>query len=93
MDVTNGVPTLADGGSLAGSTLTMDTAFRNLVKGCGLGVLDAVAAASTRPAELLGLGGVTGRLAEGYAADVVLLDDALCPVSVMRRGEWVASAP
>ena len=91
MNVTNGVPTLAGGGSLAGSTLTMDTAFRNLVQSCGLGVLDAVAAASTRPAELLGLGNVTGRLAPGYAADVVLLDDALHTTSVMRRGEWVPS--
>lgn len=92
VDVTDGVPTLAGGGSLAGSTLTMDAAFRNLVSGCGLGVLDAVVAASTRPAELLGLGDVTGRLAPGYAADVVLLDDALRPVSVMRRGEWVPSS-
>jgi N-acetylglucosamine-6-phosphate deacetylase len=92
VDVTNGVPTLADGGSLAGSTLTMDAAFRNLVRSCGLGVLDAVAAAATRPAELLGLGDVTGRLAAGYAADVVLLDNALHPVSVMRRGEWVPSS-
>jgi len=92
VDVTDGVPTLADGGSLAGSTLTMDAAFRNLVKSCGLGVLDAVMAASTRPAALLGLGDVTGRLAPGFAADVVLLDDALRPVSVMRRGEWVPSS-
>jgi len=91
VDVTNGVPTLAGGDSLAGSTLTMDLAFRNLVKSCGLGVLDAVVAAATRPAELLGLGDVTGRLAAGFAADVVLLDDALGPVSVMRRGEWVPS--
>jgi N-acetylglucosamine-6-phosphate deacetylase len=93
VDVTNGVPTLAGGGSLAGSTLTMDAAFRNMVRSCGLGVLDAVAAASTRPAELLGLGDVTGRLAAGYAADVVLLDDKLHPTAVMRRGKWVASAP
>lgn len=91
VNVTDGVPTLAGGGSLAGSTLTMDAAFRNLVQNCGLGVLDAVAAAATRPAELLGLGNVTGRLAPGYAADVVLLDDALRPTSVMRRGEWVPS--
>lgn len=91
VNVTDGVPTLAGGGSLAGSTLTMDAAFRNLVQSCGLGVLDAVAAACTRPAELLGLGNVTGRLATGYAADVVLLDDALRPTSVMKRGEWVPS--
>jgi N-acetylglucosamine-6-phosphate deacetylase len=91
VNVTNGVPTLAGGGSLAGSTLTMDAAFRNLVQNCGLGVLEAVTAAATRPAELLGLGNVTGRLAAGFAADVVLLDDALRPRSVMRRGEWVPS--
>ncbi len=96
VDVTNGVPTLAGGDALAGSTLTMDLAFRNMVHGCGLGVLDAVAAASTRPAELLGLGTVTGRIAAGLAADLVLLDQGLYPTAVMRRGDWVqevASTP
>lgn len=87
--VTDGVPTLADGGSLAGSTLTMDAAFRNLVQSCGLGVLEAVTAASTRPAELLGLGRVTGRIAPGLAADLVLLDDTLHPRAVLHHGEWV----
>ncbi|MGH3880350.1 MAG: N-acetylglucosamine-6-phosphate deacetylase [Actinophytocola sp.] len=87
--VTDGVPTLAGGGSLAGSTLTMDAAFRNLVHSCGLGVLEAVNAASTRPAELLGLGNVTGRLAPGYAADLVLLDEGLHPNAVMKSGTWV----
>jgi N-acetylglucosamine-6-phosphate deacetylase len=87
--VTDGIPTLAGGGSLAGSTLTMDTAFRNLVHSCGLGILDAVTASSTRPAELLGLGETTGRVAEGYAADLVLLDEGLAPNAVMKAGEWV----
>jgi N-acetylglucosamine-6-phosphate deacetylase len=87
--VTDGVPTLAGGGSLAGSTLTMDAAFRNLVHSCGLGVLEAVDAASTRPAELLGLGNVTGRIAPGYAADLVLLDEGLHPNAVMKNGTWV----
>jgi N-acetylglucosamine-6-phosphate deacetylase len=96
VDVTNGVPTLAGGDALAGSTLTMDLAFRNLVQGCGLGMLDAVAAASTRPAELLGLGAVTGRIAVGLVADLVLLDQGLYPTAVMRHGAWVqevASTP
>jgi N-acetylglucosamine-6-phosphate deacetylase len=87
--VTDGVPTLAGGGSLAGSTLTMDTAFRNFVQNCGLGVLEAVAATATRPAELLGLGNVTGRIADGYAADLVLLDESLHPNAVMKGGAWV----
>jgi N-acetylglucosamine-6-phosphate deacetylase len=67
----------------------MDTAFRNFVQTCGLGVLEAVAAASTRPAELLGLGDVTGRIADGYAADLVLLDESLHPDAVMKGGAWV----
>lgn len=87
--VTDGVPTLAGGGSLAGSTLTMDAAFRNLVHGCGLGVGEAVAAVSTRPAELLGLGGTTGRIGPGYAADLVLLDQTLHPARVLKSGSWV----
>jgi N-acetylglucosamine-6-phosphate deacetylase len=87
--VTDGVPTLAGGASLAGSTLTMDAAFRNLVRGCGLGVLEAVAATSTRPAELLGLAKVTGQLAPGLAADLVILDDNFRPAAVMHQGEWV----
>lgn len=87
--VRDGVPTLAGGTSLAGSTLTMDAAFRNLVRSCGMTVADAVAATATRPAELLGLGDVTGRLAKGLRADVVLLDATLHPTKVLRRGEWV----
>jgi N-acetylglucosamine-6-phosphate deacetylase len=67
----------------------MDTAFRNLVHSCGLGVLEAVTASSTRPAELLGLGTVTGRIAPGYAADLVLLDETLHPDAVMKSGDWV----
>ncbi|HEY3712218.1 MAG TPA: N-acetylglucosamine-6-phosphate deacetylase [Amycolatopsis sp.] len=90
VDVHDGVATLADNGSLAGSTLTMDNAFRNLVKGAKLGVLDAVRATSGRPAELLGVADRTGSLRPGLAADVVVMDDDLRPVKVLRRGEWVA---
>ena len=87
--VVDGVPTLAGGGSLAGSTLTMDAAFRNAVTGCGLDVVEAVRATSARPAELLGLAGETGRIAEGLAADLVVLDADLRPREVMSRGAWV----
>jgi N-acetylglucosamine-6-phosphate deacetylase len=87
--VTDGVPTLSGGASLAGSTLTMDAAFRNLVRGCGLSVREAVAATATQPAELLGLSKVTGRLAAGFTADLVVLDESLRPTAVMHQGSWV----
>jgi N-acetylglucosamine-6-phosphate deacetylase len=70
----------------------MDAAFRNLVRGARLDVLDAVRATATRPAELLGLGDRTGSLRPGLAADLVLLDAELRPVRVLRRGEWVPGA-
>jgi N-acetylglucosamine-6-phosphate deacetylase len=90
VDVTNGVATLAENGSLAGSTLTMDIAFRNLVRGAKLDLLDAVRATSGNPAELLGIAERTGSLRAGLAADVVVLDDDLRPLKVLRRGKWVS---
>ncbi|PRY32631.1 N-acetylglucosamine-6-phosphate deacetylase [Umezawaea tangerina] len=87
--VVDGVPTLAGGGSLAGSTLTMDAAFRNAVTACGLSIVEASHAASTRPAALLGLGDQTGELRAGLAADLVVLDSELRPRDVMSKGAWV----
>ncbi|WP_086821340.1 N-acetylglucosamine-6-phosphate deacetylase [Allokutzneria sp. NRRL B-24872] len=89
--VRDGVPTLA-GGSLAGSTLTMDAAFRNAVVNAGLSVSDAAFACSTRPASLLGLSEETGALRPGLAADLVVLDGDLRLRSVLHRGGWVDTA-
>ncbi|GAA5163644.1 N-acetylglucosamine-6-phosphate deacetylase [Amycolatopsis dongchuanensis] len=90
VDVRDGVATLADTGSLAGSTLTMDVAFRNLVRGAGLSIPDAVRATSGRPAELLGIDDRTGSLEAGLAADLVILDDDLRLSRVLRQGEWLS---
>ncbi|MFI0465492.1 N-acetylglucosamine-6-phosphate deacetylase [Saccharopolyspora sp. 5N102] len=86
--VTDGEPRLADG-SLAGSTLTMDVAFRNLVRSCGLTVPAAVAASSTKPAQLLGLGDRIGEIRQGLAADLVVLNADLQLDAVMKDGTWV----
>lgn len=64
-------------GRLAGSALDMATAVRNAVNLLGLDLADASRMASRNPAEFLGLGGELGRIAPGYRADLVLLDDAL----------------
>lgn len=85
VQVRDGVAKLANG-SLAGSTLTMDSAFRNAITGGGLTVPEAVRATSGRPAELLGIAGHTGTLREGHYADLVILDDDLRPERVLRRG-------
>jgi N-acetylglucosamine-6-phosphate deacetylase len=64
---------LADG-TLAGSTLTMDQALRNLV-GIGLTLADAAARVSTHAANYLCLPD-RGRLQVGAVADIVVLDAA-----------------
>ncbi|MDN3919726.1 N-acetylglucosamine-6-phosphate deacetylase [Roseateles violae] len=63
---------LADG-TLAGSTLTMDQALRNLVLKLGLEIEDAARRCSTHAADYLGLD-ERGRLAEGAWADFVVMD-------------------
>jgi N-acetylglucosamine-6-phosphate deacetylase len=72
--VDDGAVRLADG-TLAGSVLTMDAAVRNLVAS-GAALADAVHAASTAPARLLGRDDL-GVLRPGVAANVAVLNDEL----------------
>ncbi|TFW16477.1 N-acetylglucosamine-6-phosphate deacetylase [Duganella callida] len=72
-------------GTLAGSTLTMDQALRNLV-GLGLTLADASARVSTYAADYLGLP-ERGRLAAGACADLVVLDRDLNLQAVYIEGE------
>jgi N-acetylglucosamine-6-phosphate deacetylase len=72
--VSDGAVRLADG-TLAGSVLTMDAAVRNLV-GLGIGLPQAVHAAATAPASLLGREDL-GVLRPGGAANIAVLNDAL----------------
>ncbi len=62
-----------DDGTLAGSTLTMDRAFRNIVVLFGLSVTDAAVLCATTPAAAMGLTG-RGTIAPGASADLVVLD-------------------
>jgi N-acetylglucosamine-6-phosphate deacetylase len=79
---------LADG-TLAGSTLTMDQALRNLV-GIGLTLADASSRVSTHAARYLGLHD-RGLLQDGALADIVELDaDTLQLRAVWTEG-WAVS--
>jgi N-acetylglucosamine-6-phosphate deacetylase len=79
----HGAVRLADG-TLAGSTLTLDRAFRNLVD-IGLPLEDASHRVSAYPAEYLGLAD-RGRIAIGKVADLVVMDPALQLTSVFLEG-------
>lgn len=74
---------------LAGSTLTMDEAVRRAVLRVGLSLEQAVAAAATTPARLLGLQHECGAIGVGLAADLVVLDADLRVRRVMVGGDWL----
>ncbi|WP_029067809.1 N-acetylglucosamine-6-phosphate deacetylase [Jonesia quinghaiensis] len=76
VDVTDGVARLSDSGAIAGSTLTMDAAVRFAVTVAGIDLLDALTAATSAPALLIGRSDV-GYLRAGARADIVVLDDGL----------------
>lgn len=73
-------------GTLAGSTLTMDRAFRNIVTNFGGSLVDAALLCSTSPARALGLSGF-GVLADGAVADIVVLDRAFRVRRTFINGE------
>lgn len=75
-------------GTLAGSTLTMDQALRNLVLKLGLAIEDASRRVSTNAADYLGLDD-RGRLAPGAWADFVVMDRGLQLHSVVVEGEAI----
>jgi N-acetylglucosamine-6-phosphate deacetylase len=82
----DGTPPVRADGTLAGSALRMDSAVANMVA-IGVGLPDAVAAATRIPADLIGRPDL-GRIAKGAAADLTWLSDDL-----RTRATWIAGRP
>lgn len=89
VEVKDGVARLVEGGSIAGSTLTLDTAFRRAATVDRLPVEDIVNAISANPAKLLGLYDKVGSLEPGKDADLVVLDADFTLKGVLHKGDWV----
>ena len=73
-------------GRLAGSTLTLDRALRNIVN-LGASVADALSMLTLNPAKLLGIEFKKGSLRTGADADIILLDESLNITQVWTRGQ------
>ncbi|HLY35736.1 MAG TPA: N-acetylglucosamine-6-phosphate deacetylase [Candidatus Limnocylindria bacterium] len=88
VEVRDGACRLVSDGRLAGSVIALDGAVRNVVES-GIGLVDAVRAATRNPLDLLGVTD-RGRLAPGGLADLVELDEDLNVIRVMKSGGWLA---
>ena len=82
----NGVVRTSAGG-LAGSTLSLDVAVRNMVEHTSVTAEEAIHMASLHPARLLGIDGQLGSLAPGKRANIISLDGDLHLQQIWIRGQ------
>lgn len=73
-------------GALAGSTLMMDVAFRNIIAATGCSIAEASRMCSTTPARAIGVHDRKGNITAGYDADLVLLNQDLRVVRTIIAG-------
>ena len=76
-------------GGLSGSTLTLDQALRNFIKFTRCTLEDALTLVTLNPAREMGLLDHKGKLAPGYDADIVLLNESLEVEKTLVKGEIV----
>ena len=84
--VKNGICRLVSG-ELAGSTLTMDRAVRNMVELVGTSLQEAVMMATINSATVIGIEDRKGSIEPGKDADLVMLDERLNVCLTVVKGE------
>ena len=89
VEVKDGNARLTNGGALAGSTLTMHGAVRNMIELAGLPIERVIPMATETPARIAGVRDRKGTIDRGYDADLVLLDKKLDIERVIVRGKDV----
>ena len=83
IEIRDGSPRLPDG-TLAGSSTPLAECVRRVVNHAGVPLDQALRAATSAPADAIGLANA-GRLAVGQLGDFVALDDSLCVVRTWSR--------
>ena len=87
--VIDGDAKLKSNGTRAGSTLTLDTALKNMVAWLPYTLEEILVTLTENPAREMGLWDRKGSIANGKDADLVLLDEACNVVHVFARGKQV----
>lgn len=85
--VIDGDAKLKSNGTRAGSTLTLDTALKNMLQWLPYPLEDILPTLSENPAKEMGLWDRKGSIDNGKDADLVLLDESNQIVSVYARGK------
>lgn len=88
VNVQNGQARL-DNDTLAGSILTLKEAVRNALDATGWDLPNVIRMATLTPAEYLGIGDRKGKIAEGYEADLLIVDRNLNIQYVFLKGKLV----
>ena len=81
-----------DCGSLAGSTLSLNKAIKNMTQLAGIPEVDAVRMASEIPARTLGIDQRMGSIAPGMEASLTVMDDDFNVLLTLVKGQQVFSA-
>ncbi|HCM1976423.1 TPA: N-acetylglucosamine-6-phosphate deacetylase [Salmonella enterica subsp. houtenae serovar 47:z36:-] len=85
VEMHGGIVRTASGG-LAGSTLSVDAAVRNMVEFTGIATGEAIHMASLHPARLLGIDHHLGSLKAGKHANIIALDNRLYLQQIWIQG-------
>lgn len=75
--------------TIAGGTSHLIEVVARAVHRCGVPLVEAVRAASQTPARILGVAQDRGALIPGRFADLIVADEEIRPVRVMRQGAWL----
>jgi N-acetylglucosamine-6-phosphate deacetylase len=76
-------------GTLAGSTLSMDTAVKNMVRNTRLSIAGAVALATSVPARICRIDDSKGHIKPGYDADIIIFDSDISIKKVIISGRTI----
>ena len=84
--IEDGVAKMPDRKAFAGSVCTTDRLVRNMVQLAGATLPDAIEMITTTPARILGVSHLTGTVAPGRKADLVLFDENINIIKVWTDG-------